>query len=594
MIDWSSNLNPAQFKAVTHMAGPLLVVAGPGTGKTRVLSYRIGHLIETGAAKPEQILAMTFTNQAAKEISGRVSWLLCGESPAGYIQNGQTTPRVSTFHGWALGFLKQTLGEDARLPIDEKDARDLCQEAAKKLGLSHAKPQGLYERISKAKQHFPPWMNGDEDLEALIQAYHDILEKYGLWDYDDLLLEALRLLEHTEVKAKFLRDFPFVLVDEFQDISPAQYTLIKSMARKDGNITIIGDPNQAIYGFRGASPEFIHRFSMDFKGVKTVVLDTVYRCPQVFLDAATSLIKDRSAVRLKSVKDKTPKIRIKPFGDPTAEAKWVARTIEQIVGGLSFVSLDSGTAGGNTLRSLSDVAVLFRVKALGNPVAEALSKQGIPFQRADTPDPLAQKELRSIWRLWEVLKGRTVRYHLLKLPGGKDLWNRKLLDLKPGFQDKDGPQLLSYIIDILDLDPNRPLLRALARAIKRHPHVDSLAVLLRNEADMLDINIEAVSLLSIHAAKGLEFPVVFLIGCEAGVLPWKEADLEEERRLFYVALTRASEEIYISHVKYRRLFGQMMHGGPSPFLNDIPEKLLIREKAQKPKTPRRPRQKKLF
>ncbi|MDL1957879.1 MAG: ATP-dependent helicase [Deltaproteobacteria bacterium] len=594
MIDWSSDLNPTQFKAVTHRVGPLLVVAGPGTGKTRVLSYRIGHLIETGTARPEQILAMTFTNQASKEISGRVSRLLYSESSTEHKQNRQTTPRVSTFHGWALGFLKEILGEDARLPIDEKDARDLCREAARELGLSNAKPQGLYERISKAKQHFPPRMNGDEDLKALYQTYHGLLERYGLWDYDDLLLETLQLLELTEIRAKFYRDFPFVLVDEFQDISPAQYTLIKSMARKDGNITVIGDPNQAIYGFRGASPEFIHRFSMDFKDVKTVVLDTVYRCPQVFLDAATSITGDRSAVRLKSVKDRTPKIRIKPFGDPTAEAKWMARTIEQIVGGLSFASLDSGAAGGNTLRSLSDIAVLFRTKALGNPVAEALSRQGIPFQRADTPDPLAQKELRSIWRLWEALKGRTVRYHLAKLPGGKDFWNRKLLDLKPGLQGKDGPQLLSYIIDILDLDPNRPLLRALARAVKRHPHVDSLAVLLRDEADMLDINIEAVSLLSIHAAKGLEFPVVFLIGCEAGILPWKEADPEEERRLFYVALTRASEEIYISHVKHRRLFGQMMHGGPSPFIADIPERLMVREQAQKPKAPRRPRQKKLF
>jgi len=594
MVNWSSDLNPTQFKAVTHNVGPLLVVAGPGTGKTRVLSYRIGHLIETGAAKPDQILAMTFTNQAAKEISGRVSRLLYGESSTEYRQNGQTTPKISTFHGWALGFLKETLGENARLPIDEKDSLDLCREAARESGLSNAKPQDLYKRISKAKQYFPPRIDGDEDMEALHQAYHGLLERYGLWDYDDLLLEALRLLEHTEIRAKFYRDFPFVLVDEFQDISPTQYTLIKSMARKDGNITVIGDPNQAIYGFRGASPEFINRFSMDFECVKTVVLDIVYRCPQIFLDAATSIIKNESDVRLKSVKDRTPKIRIKPFGDPTAEAKWVARTIEQIVGGLSFVSLDSGTAGGNTLRSLSDVAILFRAKALGNPVAEALSRQGIPFQRADTPDPLAQKELRSIWRLWEIMKGRAIRYHLAKLPGGKDLWNKKLSELKPGFRSKDGPQLLSYIIDILDLDPNRPLLRALARAIKRHPHVDSLAVLLRNEVDMLDINIEAVSLLSIHAAKGLEFPVVFLIGCEPGILPWKEADQKEERRLFYVGLTRASEEIYISHVKHRRLFGQMMHGGPSPFIADIPERLLVREQAQKLKIPRRPRQKKLF
>jgi len=594
MIDWSSDLNPAQFEAVTHISGPLLVVAGPGTGKTRVLSYRIGRLVETGTARPDQILAMTFTNQAAKEISERVSRLLCGEISAGHRPDGQITPRVSTFHSWALGFLRETLGEEARLPIDEKDARDLCREAARESGLSNTKAQGLYERISKSKQHFPPVINGDKDLEALYRAYHGLLKKYGLWDYDDLLMEALRLLEYTEIKAKFHRDFPFVLVDEFQDISPAQYALIKSMARKDGNITVIGDPNQAIYGFRGASPEFIDRFSMDFEYVKTVVLDTVYRCPQIFLDAATSIIKDRSDVRLKSVNGRTPKIRIKAFEDPGAEAKWVARTVEQIVGGLSFASLDSGTAGGHTLRSLSDVAILFRAKALGNQVIEALLNQGIPFQRADTPDPLAQRELRLIWRLWEAVKGRAVRYHLAKLPGGENLWSRKYSDLKPGLQVKDGPELLSYIIDILDLEPDRPLLRALKNAVNRHPHVDSLAVLLRNEADMLDLNTEAVSLLSIHAAKGLEFPVIFLVGCEAGILPWKEADMEEEKRLFYVALTRASEEIYISHAKHRRLFGQMMHGGPSPFLNDIPERFLAREQTKKSKAFRRPRQKKLF
>jgi superfamily I DNA/RNA helicase len=594
MIEWSSNLNPTQLKAVTHRTGPLLVAAGPGTGKTRVLSYRIGHLIKTGDAKPDQILAMTFTNQAAKEISERVFRLLNTELSSGCVNNGQKVPKISTFHGWALEFLRQTLREEARLPIDEKDAKDICQEAAKQLGLSNTKPKVLHERISKAKQHYPPRVTGDKDLEALIQSYHGLLKKYGLWDYDDLLLEALRLLEHDEIKARFLRDFPFVLVDEFQDISPVQYSLIKSMARKNGNITVIGDPNQAIYGFRGASPEFMYCFKTDFEDVETVVLDTVYRCPQVFLDAATSLIKDRSAVRLKSVKDKTPKIRIKPFEDPVDEANWLARTIEQIVGGLSFVSLDSGKAGGNTLRSLSDVAVIFRAKVLGNPVAQALSKQGIPFQRADAHDPLAQKELRSIWRIWEILKGRNVRYHLSKLPGGKDLWNRKLFDLKPRFQDKDGPQLLSYIIDILDLDPNRPLLKALAHTIKRHLHVDSLAVLLRNEADMLDINIEAVSLLSIHAAKGLEFPIVFLIGCESGIIPWKEADHEEERRLFYVGLTRASEEIYLSYVTRRRLFGQMMYGGPSTLIADIPQKLLIKEKAKKTRVSQRSRQQRLF
>ncbi len=272
----------------------------------------------------------------------------------------------------------------------------------------------------------------------------------------------------------------------------------------------------------------------------------------------------------------------------------MARTIEQIVGGLSFDSLNRGAARGNVLRSLSDVAVLYRINALGNPIAKALSSQGVPFQRADTPNPLTHKGLRSVWRLWEALRGRAVNYHITRLPGHEDLWNEKLAYLRSEQGGKDGPQLIGSIIEILNLDPNELSIRALVRAVERQPEVDSLAVLLRNEADMLDIDIEAVSLLSMHAAKGLEFPIVFMIGCEAGILPWKESDPDEERRLFYVGLTRASEEIYLSHVKRRRLFGKVMENGPSPIIGDIPERLLFRMKAQKPRAARRPRQKRLF
>jgi superfamily I DNA/RNA helicase len=333
---------------------------------------------------------------------------------------------------------------------------------------------------------------------------------------------------------------------------------------------------------------------LDFENVKIITLDIVYRCPQHFLDAATNIVKDRSDNKLRSVKKATPRIKIRSFKNPTEEAKWVTKTIEQMVGGLSFVSLDSGAADGHELRSLSDIAILFRARALGDAVAESLSKRGIPVQRMDTPEPLAQKELRSIWRVWEILKGRATQFHLTKLQEEENIQSKKLFDIKSHSQNKDGPQLLDHIIDILGLDPQKPLIRALAHVIKKHPYSDSLAVLLRNEADLMDINIEAVSLLSIHAAKGLEFPIIFLIGCEAGILPWKDADRQEERRLFYVGLTRASENIYISYVKQRRLFGQFMQNGPSPFIDDIPEKFLLKEQTPRTKTLQRPRQKKLF
>jgi len=590
MLDWSLDLNPAQLEAVLHQTGPLLVVAGPGTGKTRVLSYRIGYLIDAGIARPDQILAMTFTNQAAREISGRVSRLLDSESFEGERQ----IPRIGTFHGWAMGLLKETLGEEARLLIDEKDAKGLCRDAVRNLGLSVARPQDIYKRISRAKQYYPPRIDEDEELEAVCRAYHALLKKYGLWDYDDLLLETLRLFEDDKTRTRFHGDVPFVLIDEFQDVSPAQYALVKAMARRDGDITVIGDPNQSIYGFRGADPKFLRHFSMDFEAVKTVTLDTAYRCPQAFLDAAMGVARGENVVYLKSARKETPKITIRSFKDSMAEARWVAKTIEQRVGGLSFDSLNSGTASGSDLKSLSDVAVLFRAKALGSRLAEALSSQGIPFQRADSPDPLAQKEIRSVWRIWEAMKGRAVQYHLERMPGNGDLWDKRVRDLRSRSQGQDGPQLLSSIIEMLGLDLNRPILSALMHTVERHPEEDSLAVLLRNEADMLDINIEAVSLLSIHAAKGLEFPVVFLVGCEDGIIPWREADSEEERRLFYVGLTRASEKIYLSHVRRRRLFGQEINKRPSPFISDIPEGLLAREQVQTAKKPRRPRQGRLF
>ncbi len=584
MIDWHSALNPAQLEAVFYRAGPLLVVAGPGTGKTRVLTYRIGYLIDAGIARPDQILAITFTNQAAREMSGRISKIL--ES-----SEVDSRPGIATFHGWALGLLKKRLGREARLLIDEMDAIGICRDAVRDLGLSLARAQGIYRRISQAKQYWPPRI--DKGLEAVYHAYHLILKEYGLWDYDDLILEVLRLFEDEKFRAEFHTEVPFVLIDEFQDVSPAQYCLVKAMVKRDGDITVIGDPNQSIYGFRGADPGSMQQFSIDFKGVKTVILDTAYRSPQAFLDAAKGVARIKG-ICLKSKRRHIHRLEIRSFKGPGAEAKWVARTIEQIVGGLSFDSLNNGTARGSNLRGLSDVAVLFRFRALGTQIAKALASQGIPFQRADDPDPLAQEELCSIWRVWEAVKGRGIQYHLKRMPGNDDLWHKRIQDLRSSPEASDGPRLLSSIIEMLGLDPNRPVLRALQRTVERYPEEDSLAVLIRTESDILDLNIEAVSLLSIHAAKGLEFPVVFMIGCEDGIIPWKEADPDEERRLFYVGLTRASEKIYLTHVRCRRLFGQEMDAGPSPFISDIPEGLLVRAQGHRPKRARKPRQGRLF
>jgi DNA helicase-2/ATP-dependent DNA helicase PcrA len=592
-IDFAQELDDTQWAAVRHAGGPLLVHAGPGTGKTRVLTYRIAYLVSVRGVKPEGILAVTFTNQAAREVAERAAKLV----PEVASRNGTSCatphPTISTFHSWALAFLRETLGDQARTPIDGEEARELCMDAAREAGLGTKGRGRLYAAVSQAKQHYPPRPDRHPELAGLYQAYEGLLERHGLWDYDDLLLEALKILDEPAAREVFRGRIPYLLIDEFQDVSPVQYALVRAMAAKDAEVTVIGDPNQAIYGFRGASPSYVRRFREEFTAVTTVTLERAYRCPQTILDAASSVI-EHGVPRLVSARGKGARVTVRSFESPDSEAAWVARTIEKRVGGLSFDSINSGAAQGHVLRSLSDVAVIFRANALGDPVAAALSGRGIPFQRADSPDPLAEKDLRAVWRMWEAAKGRHPHYHLTRLGSGGKRRKERLQDLLPGLEGKDGPGLLESIIQALGLDPSSARIRALKNAIERHPHADSLALLFREEADLLDCGIEAVSLLSVHAAKGLEFPIVFLVGCEQGILPWREADVEEEGRLFYVGLTRASDSLYISYARRRRLFGRQPAGGPSPFLARIPEDTLARETESRPKKTRKPRQRSLF
>jgi DNA helicase-2/ATP-dependent DNA helicase PcrA len=460
-IDFAQELDGRQLAAVRHSGGPLLVHAGPGTGKTRVLTYRIGYLITVRGVRPGQILAVTFTNQAAREVAERAAKLVPEVASRDGASCATPHPTISTFHSWALAFLRDTLGEQVRTPIDGEEARELCMDAAREAGLDTKGRGRLYAAVSQAKQHYPPRLDGHPELVRLHQAYEGLLERHGLWDYDDLLLEALKILGEPAARDAFRKRIPYMLVDEFQDVSPVQYALVKAMAGEDAEVTVIGDPNQAIYGFRGASPSFLRRFREEFKGVTTITLDKAYRCPQTILNAASSIIEDGSQAKLMSAKGKGARVTVKAFNGPESEAAWVARTVEKQVGGLSFDSINSGAAQGQELRSLSDVAVIFRANALGDPIADALSARGIPFQRADSPDPLADKDLRTVWRMWEAAKGRHPQYHLARLDASSKRRREKLQDLLPALQARDGPGLLESIIQALDLDSNAPCIRAL-------------------------------------------------------------------------------------------------------------------------------------
>ncbi|MGQ9744509.1 MAG: ATP-dependent helicase [Dissulfurimicrobium sp.] len=505
---WSNGLNQAQLDAVTFNDGPLLVIAGPGTGKTRVLAHRIAYLIAEQGIRPEEILVLTFTNKAAREIRDRVCLLLTGyEADASMTSIGRF-PWLGTFHAWALRFLRNELGPAAAMPVDEDTAFKVFKDAAAAAGLDSVELKGLFDFVMRVKEGATVDTAGDERLRLAYDAYQSAMRQKGLWDYADLLIEALQLLRLHEVKQRFREKIHHILVDEFQDVNWRQYTLIKEMAltAADGpEITVIGDPRQAIYGFRGADSAFIARFSRDFAPVKTITLDTVYRCPQIILDAAASVIGE-SGKGLISVKGQGHKITLKTFKNDFSEARWIARTIENMTGPTSLDSINMSAVAGQMM-NLSDVAVLFRINAISAMVEHALKERGIPYKMKAMPD-VPEMDIKIIGEVWGASEG--------------------------------------------------------------------------------------VSLLSIHASKGLEFKAVFIIGCEDGVMPWKNGDMAEEERLFYVGITRASERLFLCVSKERTLCAMGDKLRPSRFLSRIPSEFFAAEEKERTTKPRRPRQKGLF
>ncbi len=564
--DFKDSLNQAQKEAVEAPPLPLMVQAGPGTGKTRVLTCRIVHMLKSGMCKKGRILAITFTNKAAAEIEERVRTTAPPDIDIGRVQ-------VTTFHGWALSFLREQYGDDARNVAAEADARAILSESLKDAG-EVADARKVMRQISRAKEHFPVEIPEDApELERYLSIYSSALKKYGMWDFDDLIIEAAALLERAETADEFRRGTAAILVDEFQDVSPAQYALLKLMTDGRGNISVIGDRNQAIYGFRGASPEFLDRFSREFQDVREITLSEAYRCPQVFLDAARAVIGKNRAPSLYSRRGKGTEIIFKAHRSPSAEARWIAIEIEKNVGGLSFDSMNAGRAGGNELRSLADVAVLFRTRRIGDMIAQALFEEGIPYQLSAMPDPLDQEELRNICRLWEAVKGRAKEFHLSRLPGRRERWVKRGNILRSAASRLTAPDLLREIIRILEIDMEVPEVAGLVDAVERNPDVESLSLLLREEVEIIRSRTEAVSLLSLHASKGLEFPVVFIAGCDEETIPWKGSPVPEETRLFYVGLTRASERLYITYPRKRTVNGAQRSRRPSRFIKRIPKEL---------------------
>ncbi len=606
------NLNPEQRASAAWLDTPLLIVAGPGTGKTRTLTHRLAYLVAEQGVAPTAILAITFTNKAAEEMRERLSQLLAPALAARLT--------VKTFH--ALGaLLLYEAGEQIGLPTNFVIASDDDQITLLKQccpELSEKAINATLEQISAAKNQL--WSpDSPEALAAFdssfvehYRAYEAALRQQQLLDFDDLVVQSVRLLEATPAWLAVLHQrYRWLAVDEYQDVNLAQYRLLRLLTAGGANLCAIGDPDQAIYGFRGADRRYFLQFQTDFPQAQQRQLSQNYRSTQLILEAAHQVISksgDRTAA-LKLWSEFFDQTKVESYEAPTdkAEAEYVVHQIEQLVGGTSLFSLDSGRVTGTaaTGRTFADFAVLYRLGAQSQPLVEAFQRSGIPFQTVGQTPLTEYKEIREILAyLWlaqnpvATLQQQTIRANASK----------KQLTQITAFTQQLAAQYHQYqtweqrtqsvtqlsvvqLIELIEQFLTQDLQRS--REEKQHERIQQLmrraipfadrlsdfleALALHKETDFYDARADRVTLMSLHAAKGLEFPVVFIVGCEESLLPYtradKATDLEEERRLFYVGLTRAQQKLVLTQAKTRLLFGQRLHNTPSPFLQDIAQTL---------------------
>jgi DNA helicase-2/ATP-dependent DNA helicase PcrA len=518
-------LNEFQEKAVKTIDSPLLIVAGPGTGKTLTIVRRIAHLIQQGT-RPEDIHAVTFTNRAAREMRERAAAIL------GHVA-GKVF--IGTFHVLGLKIIRECLGNNFFIYN-----RDEQIEVLKSLTKNSAKKAQLAaERISRIKNFLE---DADREVQETYKAYQAALKRQNAIDLDDLILIPIEMLQNNEVALKYQNRFRDVIVDEYQDINPAQYVLLRLITGRSGNVCVVGDADQAIYAFRGADLESFLNFEKDFPGAAWITLVENYRSSVMILHAADSLIKNnkkRIEKELVPTRVKGHQVSVMSVPDERAEGNVIIQEIEKRIGGTSHYQMLRNSADrGDPGRSFrfSDFAVVFRTNAQAKALEDVFAASGIPYQIVGHRRSPQRKEIEE-----------TVTYlQMLIYPDAA----------QPGQTDAKEAKLLSA-------------------------------------ADFFDPRADAVTLMTLHMAKGLEFPVVFVTGFEDGLIPCTlmkaGVNIEEERRLFYVGMTRAKDELFLIHARSRFLYGQRFDQSPSPFLSEIPKEYIQvsvvpdREKKQKEK-----------
>jgi DNA helicase-2/ATP-dependent DNA helicase PcrA len=640
-----ADLNPPQREAVTHAGGPLLVLAGAGSGKTRVLTHRVAQLVATERAKPSEILAITFTNKAAGEMRERVELLVGGLVRLMWVM---------TFHSACARILRaeaKRLGYTSRFSIyDEADSVRLVKRCLDELSIDPKRfaPRALKAQISNAKnqledasayrQHVGSFF--EQTAADVYELYERRIHEMNALDFDDLLFRTVNVLElFPEVLERYRDTFRWLLVDEYQDTNHAQYRLLQLLAGKERNVCVVGDDDQSIYSFRGADIRNILDFERDFPGTTVVKLEQNYRSTQTILSAANAVVGNnlgRKPKQLWTELGSGEPVRVRELEDEHAEARFVASEIERLA--------DEGV-------SRREIAVFYRTNAQSRVLEDTLVRFGVSYQviggtkfyeRAEIKDALAYLTLLvnpqdtvSFARvvnsprrgIGQTSQGRIVSHANTV---GMSVWDTAVVpeDI-PGLGPaaiKAVDSFMSVMERLRELGERTSvgdLLEAVLsetgymealeveRTIEAQGRIENLHELvgvarefdanwegeqglaglaeflqqlsLFSEQDALRDDDEIATLMTLHNAKGLEYPVVFMIGCEEGVFPHnrsiEEGNLEEERRLCYVGITRAREHLYLTFTRTRSLYGARSYNTASRFLDEIPAELTDAEPA---------------
>lgn len=624
-------LNKEQRQAVETTEGAVLVLAGAGSGKTRVLTYRIAYILEKQLAAPEEILAVTFTNKAAGEMKERIAALVS--------ENHEVRlPWMGTFHSICVKILRnfgEYVGLSKNFSIyDPADQLDAVKTAMDKLNISQKdiNPRAVLSAISSAKNEMitPEKYQGfaqgyfEESVASIYPKYNQHLQENNAADFDDLLLLVTRLLaEQPQVKERYQRQFKYILVDEYQDTNHVQYMMIKLLAELNGNICVVGDDDQSIYAFRGATIKNILNFEKDYPKATIIKLEQNYRSTSVILDAAYEVVsknKNRTAKKLWTDQQGGEKIVVYKAFDERDEAKWVVNRIKEVAKEID----------------LNEIAVLYRTNAQSRNLEEEFLRQAVPYRVIGGVRFYERKEIKDVLAYLQLLynqKNDTALLRVINVPrrgigpkaiddvmqaasqnsqsvieyllnSGQHMVNKKLVEFA---------QLIKYLnsrtedlalIDLINLVLERTeyikslqdgtsenearienikeLLSVANRYAEYAPGAGLSAFL--EEVSLLEESVTrseeatAVTLMTVHAAKGLEFKHVFVVGMEEGLFPHSRvytnpAELEEERRLAYVAITRAKKYLYLVHADSRLYFGSRQQNMVSRFLEDVPQHL---------------------